>query len=58
MSHRSNIRKRDRQKRRHAQRPQPVDKPIARIKTAGLFGAIQDRARAFDQAILETQHTR
>jgi hypothetical protein len=57
MSRRSHIRKRERQKRRHAQRPQPADKPIAR-RTAGLFGAIQDRARAFDKAILETQHTK
>jgi hypothetical protein len=61
MSRRSNLRKRASQKRRYAQRPQPVEqaeKPIVRVKTAGLFGAILDRSRAFDEALLETQHTK
>ena len=40
MSRRSNIRKRQRQKRRHALRPKLANKPVARIKTADLFGAI------------------
>jgi hypothetical protein len=59
MSRRSNIRKRERQRRRYAQRPQQVDKPIAHaVKTAGLFGAILARpisSRAFDQALKEVQ---
>jgi hypothetical protein len=58
MSHRSNIRKRERQqKKRHLQqRPQPVDKPIARVRTAGLFGAVLERSRgAFDEALKEVQ---
>jgi hypothetical protein len=55
MSRRSNLRKRASQKRRFAQRPQPVDKPIA-LKTAGIFGAILDRSRgAFDEALKEVQ---
>jgi hypothetical protein len=56
MSRSSNIRKRERQKQRHAPRPQQVDKPIARVKTAGLFGAILARptSRAFDEVLQET----
>jgi hypothetical protein len=76
MSRRSNIAKRQRQKRRHAQRPQQTGKPaaraealtsvgadlastVARVKTAGLFGAILARpsSRAFEEALQETQHT-
>jgi hypothetical protein len=37
MSRRSRIRKRERQKARHALRPKPVDKPISRIKTNDLI---------------------
>jgi len=56
VSRRAHIRKRERQKLRHAQRPQPVDKPIAPVvKTASLFGAILERSRAFDEALKEVQ---
>jgi hypothetical protein len=52
-------RKRERQRRRFAQRPQQVEKPIARVKTAGLFGAILARptSRAFDEVLQETTKT-
>jgi len=56
MSRRTKLsRRRERQKQRHSQRPKPVDKPIARVKTAGLFGAILERSRAFDEALKEVQ---
>jgi hypothetical protein len=55
VSRRAGIRKRERQKQRHAQRPQQVEKPVGRIKTAGLFGAILERSRAFDEALKEVQ---
>jgi hypothetical protein len=66
MSRRSNLRKRVRQKRRHAQRPQPevtskeaATPQVTHAKTAGLFGAILARpsSRAFAEALQETQHT-
>jgi hypothetical protein len=54
-----NKRKRERQKCRHAQRPQQVDKPIARVKTADLIASISRplSSLAFDAALEETQHT-
>jgi hypothetical protein len=60
---RASTRKRERQKLRHAKRPQQVespaivagDPPIARVNTACLFGAILECSRAFDEALLETQ---
>jgi hypothetical protein len=61
VSRRSNIRKRERQKQRHAQRPKPVDKSITRIKTSDL---IEDLARPlsshalFSAALQETQSTK
>jgi hypothetical protein len=55
VSRRANIRKRARQRSRWAQRPEQVEKPIARVKTAGLFGAILERSRAFDEALKEVQ---
>jgi hypothetical protein len=56
MSRRARIRKRKRKQSQYAQRPRQVDKPISRVKTAGLFGAVLAR-QAFDEALLETQHT-
>lgn len=56
MSSRSNIRKRERQKRRHAQRQkQQVDKLITRIKTSDLLEDLARpiSARAFDEALQE-----
>lgn len=59
MSRRAGIRKRERQKCRHAQRPKQVDKPISHVKTAGLIGDLITRStsRAFDEALREVQHT-
>jgi hypothetical protein len=42
MSRRASIRKRERQKKRFANRPKPMDKPVTRIKTSDL---IADLAR-------------
>jgi hypothetical protein len=55
-----NIRKRARQKQRHAQRPQQVEKPIARVKTADLIADILRplSSRAFDEVLKEIQHTK
>jgi hypothetical protein len=58
VSRRSNLRKRASQKRRYAQRPQQVDKLIARVKTADLIADLArplSSRRAFDEAIQEAQ---
>jgi hypothetical protein len=54
---RASIRKRERQKKRHAQRPQQADKPTARVKTADLIASISRplSSRAFDEALKEVQ---
>ena len=55
---RSNIAKRQRQRRRHTtQRPRPVEKPIVRFKTADLLESISLSSRALAEAIQEAQHT-
>jgi hypothetical protein len=57
---RASKRKRERQKRRYAQRPKLVDKPIAaKISTSGLIAELARplSSRAFDEALQETQHT-
>jgi hypothetical protein len=60
VSRRSNIRKRERQRRRYSQRPKPVDKPITRIKTSDIFGDIARplSSLAFSAALQETQSTK
>jgi hypothetical protein len=66
MSRRSNIRKRQRQKRRHAQRPQPevtakeaATPQVVRVKTADLIEDILARTSslAFSAALQETTKT-
>jgi hypothetical protein len=54
-SRRSNIRKRERQRRRFINRSKPVDRPIAHIKTADLIADLAKplRVQAFHEAIQE-----
>ena len=53
MSRQSNIRKRERQRRRYAQRPKPMDKPA--VSTRGLIAELARpiSSRALSEAIEE-----
>jgi hypothetical protein len=59
MSRRSRIRKRERKKRQHMQRPKQVEPIAAKISTGGLIADLARplSSRAFDEALRETQHT-
>jgi hypothetical protein len=54
----SNIRKRERQRRRYAQRPKPADKPA--ISTRGVLSGLAQplSAIAFSEALKEMQTTK
>jgi hypothetical protein len=52
---RSNIKKRERQKRRYAKRPKPVAKPVASFR--GLITETLERLSPLAQAILDQQQT-
>jgi len=58
MSRRASIRKRERQKQRHAKRPKPADKPA--ISTRGLLSGLAQplSAIAFSEALKEMQTTK
>jgi hypothetical protein len=57
MSRRARIRKRNAKKRKYAQHPKQITKPVSQIKTSGLFADLARplSSRALSEAIEELQ---